>query len=214
MRKRPTHLGTQPTVSVVELCCVLPAVKVGVAAVGEHAAADAEEVLGLPCDVVLGARDQVLRVLRRPRVVNRHVVGHEVEEEADAALAEFLSKRLERRVAAEVVMHFVLHDGVGRAAHHVLRQLRVRLHDFQRALQAEHAGLPHASQLDNVEPRFCEAVDLRFREVIERGLLSLSKLQLLHDDPGVELEQVRILDKWRKVCSNNAGKQHDECKSS
>jgi hypothetical protein len=70
---------------VVELQGVGPAVEVRVAAVGEDAATEAGEVLRPAREVLLGPLDEELGVLVDPGVVERDVVGHEVEHQPQPA---------------------------------------------------------------------------------------------------------------------------------
>ena len=94
-QRTPSHWSAiEPSVSItaaaqvgrerVQLHDVGPGGEVRVAAVREHAAADAHERRRVALEVVVAAPHEVLGVRVRPRVVGRDVVRHEVEDQPDA----------------------------------------------------------------------------------------------------------------------------------
>ena len=109
------HRLLQFRVAVVELQGVGPALKVRVAAVGEHQRAvfrlHATVVPRCARQVTLAAVDKVVRVLVDPRVIRGHVVRDEVEHQLQSAFLQPLAQTRERDIAAEIAMDDVVLDG-------------------------------------------------------------------------------------------------------
>ena len=84
---------------------VRPAGEVRVASVGEHAlvlrALDPDVVLRRPGQVEIGSRDVVLTVLLDPRMIERGVVGHEIQHEPESPRLQTRAQAGEGGVAAQ-----------------------------------------------------------------------------------------------------------------
>ena len=99
----------------IELQYVGPCGEVGVPAAGEDGSVQSHERCGIVGSVVGGALNEVLRMFGDPRVIGRDVIGHEVEEEPQAAVREFLARRGETVRTAEMPVNLIAADAVGRA---------------------------------------------------------------------------------------------------
>ena len=129
----------------VELHHVGPRGEVRVATLGDHAARGAQERLGVAREVLLGAGQQALGTRGGPRMVGGDVVGHVVEDHAQAPGGELLACRRQRRGTAEALVHDVVAHAVGRADHVLGAQVREggavgRVQG--RVLQGDRAGRP------------------------------------------------------------------------
>ncbi len=196
----PSIASCRAGVAVVQLERVGPAVEVRVAAVGEDAASRPRRrprvVLRLVGEELLVARHEPVRVLGHPRVVRRHVVRDEVEDEPQAPLAQAPAEAGERRVAAEVRVDPVVADREAGAADVRLAEVGqdapvlgppplVRGRDAPRRL----ARLPDAEEPDEVEAVRREAVELGVGDVVERRRPSERRGELGQPDPRVDLEE-------------------------
>ena len=195
------HRLAQPAVPVVELQRIAPAGEVGVAPVGEDLAAvhrlDGGVVLRLATEIVLGPLDEVLRVRVRPGVVERHVVGDEVDQQALPAPTEALAQAGQRRVAAEVVVDVVGDDGERRPddvglAHvgEVDRQIGAHVGRARAALPRR-ARLPEAQHPDPAKTAGRRAVEQIIRQIVERGGAPSQGRRFIDRDARVDLVQRR-----------------------
>ena len=115
LRDRLDHRLPEPRLKGVELEHIRPRREVGIPAKGKHLFSDLNEgrrivlrIVGIPLNEVIGMIDD-------PGVVRRHVVGHKIEDEPHAALAEHASCGCKSRRAAEVFINDVAAHAVGRA---------------------------------------------------------------------------------------------------
>ena len=159
----------------VELRHVGPRGEVGVAALGHHAARGAQERLGVAREVLLGAGQQALGTRGRPRMVGGDVVGHVVEDHAQAPGGELLACRRQRRGTAEALVHDVVAHAVGRADHVLRAQVReggavgrVQGRIVQGDPQAGRAALPDAHQPHGVDRQRRERIPLGGGHLVER----------------------------------------------
>ena len=131
-----------------------------------------------------------------PAVIGRHVVRDEIEDEAEAALAQSLPKTGERLVAAEVGVNVVVADGEGGPGNVGVPEvwenavilghpLRVRRRHPTRGL----AGLPDAEEPDEVEPVARELVQLGVGHVVQRRGPAERLAQFRQPDARVDLEE-------------------------
>jgi hypothetical protein len=101
-------------IAVIELQRVGPARKVRIPPVSEHAlslrSCDPRIVLRRASQVSFGALHVVLGVLVHPGMIQTGVVGHEIEEQPQAAHTEPLAETAERRIASEVIVDDVVGD--------------------------------------------------------------------------------------------------------
>ena len=108
------HRLLQFRVAVVELQRIGPAVKVRIAAVGQHQRPvfrlHAAVVLRRARQISLAAMDKVIRMLVDPGVIRGHVVRDEVEHQLQSALLQPLAQTRERRIPAQIAMHGVVLD--------------------------------------------------------------------------------------------------------
>src|SRR5438477_4265950 len=198
------HRLSQPGVAIVELRRVGPAGEVRVAPVGEPTCAGSRAqppvVVGLTRQVVVAAMHIELRPLANPRMIERRVVGDEVQHQAQVAFGEPLAKELERAGAAEVTVHDVLADGEWRAGDVVRREVGENLAIFvlplglaQRDPSPGLPCLPNAEQPDPVEPVGRDAVEDRVVHVGERGRPVARAPQLVEPDTRVDLVERRVI---------------------
>ena len=101
--------------AVVDLEGVGPAREVRIAPVGDHAGTVVgrypQIVVGFPRQVVGAALHVEFRMRAHPRMIERGVIGHEVEHEPHAAPGQPRPEPRERVGAAEVAVNDVLPDG-------------------------------------------------------------------------------------------------------
>ena len=200
------HRLLQLRLGVVQLQRVGPAVEVRVAPMGQDQraalAAMTPPVLRRLLQLGRAAGDEELRVRIHPRVVQRHVVGHEVEHQPQAASAQPLAQPRQCRIAAQGRMHAVAADGEAGAGDVFFVQVGKRALELAPpvALAARHAlprrpGLPDAEQPDPVEALLGQAVELGVAEVVERGGTAERARQLGQPQTGVDLVESGIA--WR-----------------
>ena len=151
----------------VQLDDVGPGGKVRVAAVGQHAVTDPDEGGRIPFEVFVAPGDEVLRVRRRPGMVGRNVIRHEVEDQLQATLRQLPAGRSEPLRTAELGRDLVVADAVRRTDH--VRGCEIRqcafeaLHErivSQRDLDPGRAALPDAHQPDRVKTERRDRVPL------------------------------------------------------
>ena len=107
--------------AIVQLHRVGPPAVVRIAAVSKnprHAGTLAPEViLRLAGESIGSGLHESVGILAHPRVIDRQVVGHEIEDEAEADLSEARSEHGERLGPAQGSVHRVPVNGVRRADH-------------------------------------------------------------------------------------------------
>ena len=101
------HRFLRGGVGVVELQCVGPAGEIRITAVGQEQIAtlafDPGVVLRSAGQVEFGALDEIVGMIFDPGMIEPHVIGHEVEHELQAALAEPLAQAGQRGVTPEIL---------------------------------------------------------------------------------------------------------------
>ena len=127
-------------------------------------------VLRLRGESLLAALDVEIGMRLGPRMIERGVVGHEIEHEPQAARGEPGAERGQRRLAAQRLVDLVGADGEARSADIVLRQIRQRRPELglpgriaARYGPARRARPPHAQEPDPVEAAT--------REIIQGGII-------------------------------------------
>ncbi len=197
------HGAAQGGGAVVELHRVGPAGEVGVAAVGQDARAvarrDPAVVMRLARQVAVVASQVILRVFPHPGVVDGRVVGHEVQEQAQAAAAQPLAQVGQRLVAAEVGADAVRRDGEGRADEVLVGQVGQLVRGLAppvgvgaRRRPAVLPGLPHAERPEQVEAEFRQLIEPRVGHVVQSGGPAQPLRQLAQPDGRVDLVQRRV----------------------
>ena len=125
------HRFLRGGVGVVELQCVGPAGEIGITAVGEDQIAplafDSGIVLRSAGQVEFGALNEIVGMIFDPGMIEPHVIGHEVEHELQAALAEPLAQAGQSSVTPEILMDRVAGDREAGAGDVFLAQIRERL---------------------------------------------------------------------------------------
>ena len=106
-----------------------------------------------------------------PRMTEPHVIGHEVEHELQASLAEPLAQAGQRGVPAKILMHRVTGDGEAGTGDVFLAQVRQRFLELAaplgiaaRDLLRTGAGLPDAEEPYPVETHLEPGGPVRRRE--------------------------------------------------
>ncbi len=194
VRHGPPRVGP----AVVQLHCVGPAAKVGVPAVGENpplaASVAAKVVARLPGQPGRAALHQAFGVLRQPGVVYGQVIGHKIEDEAQAKQPQPLAQSGQFFVAAQCRVHPVTIDGV-RRTDHVLwgviwqrpavfgLQARVLLGD----LAAARAALPHSHEPQGVKTIARQPLQLGLGHVTQGHRPPGFPAQVVQPDPGIDL---------------------------
>ena len=178
----------------IELRHVGPRGEVRVATLGHHAARGAQERLGVAREVLLGAGQQALGTRGGPRMVGGDVVGHVVEDHAQAPGGELLARRRQRRGTAEALVHDVVAHAVGRADHVLGAQVReggavgrVQGRVLQGDPQACRAALPDAHQPDGVDGQRRERIPLGGGHLVERERPPALAAEALQPHRGVDL---------------------------
>jgi hypothetical protein len=200
------HRVPEGGVAVVQLERVGPAREVRVAAAGQHRRAprrrDPAEVAGFPLQVLLGALDVIFRVLPRPAVVRRRVVGDEVEHQLHAAPRQPRPQPPQGLVAAEVGMDDVIPDREGRPGDVVVRQvgqdprvLREQVGVGARDRAPGRARLPDPQEPDPVEAQARDPVQRLVGDVVECGRPPRPPGQLAQPDTRIDLVE-RGIEGW------------------
>ena len=134
-----------------------------------------------------------------PGVIQRRVVGDEVEHQPQAAVAEPLAEPGQGGVAAQGRMHRVAGDGEPGAGDVLVAQVGQRLLELPPPLGVApgdalsgRAGLPDAQEPDPVEAQLGQAVQLGVRNVVQGRRPAQPPGQLRQPDAGVDLVQRRI----------------------
>lgn len=141
-------------------------------------------VLGFPLQFEFGSPNIVLRVLLHPGMVQGRVIGNEIEHQPQATLVEPFAQPAQSRIPSESIMNSVASDGktgpsdvffteVGQCLLKFRSPLRVHARDALAGL----TGLPHTQKPDPVKTHFGQAVQLRIRNVIQRGGPALPKVR-------------------------------------
>src|SRR6266566_1770195 len=99
----------------VELCNILPWGKVRVVSVGNHCSARLKKCAGCLRQVLACPLHKVFGMLEDPGVIQRNMVGHKIQDQAQASLREHLTRRGEPLWSAEVRIHDVSSHAVSRA---------------------------------------------------------------------------------------------------
>ena len=170
----------EPAVPVVHLERVGPAREVRVPSVGQHARAgaclDADVVVRLAREVLLAARDVELGMLAGPRVVERGVVGHEVQHQPEPAAARAACGGARARAARRsrgARRNRVTANGEPHTSSAVKSGSSSRYSGCHSGRRREtcapgRAGLPDAEQPDPVEPVVGDLVERGVGHVVER----------------------------------------------
>ena len=206
------HRLLRGRVAVVELERVRPAREVRVTAVGQDPGTlpplHPGVVLRRPGQVELRSRNVVLGVTLDPRVVQRGVIRDEVEHEPKAALPESVAQPGQRRVPAEARVHRVAGNGEAGSGDVLLTEVGQGLLELlpppgvlPRRLLPGRARAPHAEEPDPVEPHAGYAIQVRIRNVIQRGRSAQGPGSLRQPDAGVDLVEGRVR-RWRLAHSS------------
>ena len=134
-----------------------------------------------------------------PGMIEPHVIGHEIEHQSQAALAEPLAQPGQCGVAAEILVHRVAGDRETGAGDVLLAQVRQRLLELAaplgiraRDLLRRRAGLPDAEEPDPVETHLGQAIQLGVGNIIQRGGAAQLLGQFRQPDARVDLIEQRI----------------------
>ena len=153
-------------------------------------------VLRRPRQVELGSSNVVLGVALDPRVVQRGVIGDEVEHEPKTALPEAVAQPGQRRIPAEARVHRVAGDREPGAGDVVIAEVRQRLLELFPPLgilpRCPLPGLsrsPDAEEPDPVEPHAGDAVQVGVGNVVQRRGPAQRPRPLRQPDAGVDLIQ-------------------------
>ena len=187
-------------VAVVELQRVRPAGEVRIAPVGQQQIAllalDPGVVLRRTRQVQFRAGDVILGMILHPGMIQARVIGDEVEQQPQAALAEPLAQPGQRGIASELIVHRVAGDGETGTGDVLLAQVGQRLLKFSAPLRVAardplpcRTGLPDAQEPDPVEAHLGQAVQLGVRNVVQRGRPAECLGQFRQPDAGVDLIQ-------------------------
>ena len=178
----------------VELDDVGPWGEVRVAALRERRRRRCQERLRMPREFLLGAAQETLGALSRPRVVGRDVVGHEVEDQPELAVGERGAGPGQGLGAAEAIVDHVVAHAVRRADHVLVAKVGQGARDRPRRAgdrrgrsQAGRAALPDAHQPHGVDGQRGERVPLGCGHLVERSARPRSRPRRSQPDRGVDL---------------------------
>ena len=141
-----------------------------------------------------GPPDEVLGMRRHPGVIRRNVVGHEIQHQPQPAHGELLPRRRQAVWAAEVRIHCVTADAVGRP--HVVRRREVGQGPPEIDLQsrvgpgdakADRAAFPHAHQPDGVRLKSTERIPCLRGHAPQGDRPAEPLAELVKPYPGVDL---------------------------
>ena len=145
-------------------------------------------------ELVLGAAQEAVGPVGQPGVVRGDMVGHVVEEQAEAPLGELPARRRQRDGTAEAVVDDVVAHAVRRADHVLgaeVRQRRavagVETGILERDVQAGRAALPHAHEPHRVDAQRGERVPGRARHLVEPQRAAPVAPEPLEPHRGVDL---------------------------
>mmetsp|Transcript_15029 Transcript_15029/g.36399 ORF Transcript_15029/g.36399 Transcript_15029/m.36399 type:complete len:440 (+) Transcript_15029:458-1777(+) len=189
------HLLPSSGVAIVDLHRVLPPVIVHILAVRKHLVPHLEEVLRLPPKAVLTALHKKLRLSLGPRVVDSHVVGHKVDDEAHPVRVHAVPEAREALIAPKVCVARVVGDGKRGGAGSLLGEALhagVQVEELDRLLHPKIACLPHTQEIDHVVV-LSNLGKLLLWVVIERRLLVQLLRKLPHHHPSVYLKESWVL---------------------
>ena len=127
-------------------------------------------------------------------MVERGVVGHEIEHEAQAALLQSLANARERAIAAQRRRRRIADNRETRAGDVFLTQIRQRLLEFlaqfgngTRYPLARCTCAPDAQEPDPIETCRCETIEVGVRNVVERRVPPQRSGQRREPDARVDL---------------------------
>ena len=115
LRDRLDHRLPEPGLKGVELEHIRPRREVRVPAAGEHLPPNSMKDAGSFFSILSAPLNEVLGMIADPGVVRRHVVGNEVEDQPQSALAEHASRGGKSLRPAEMFVNDVAAHAVGRA---------------------------------------------------------------------------------------------------
>ena len=195
---RPGHLG----MAVVELRRIRPRREMGVAPMGDPMAA-----VGAHLEVLVGIGgplrgvgvDEPVRVTTDPEVLGGDMVRDEIQDQAEARLAEPLAKARQARRAAEAVGRFVGADGVRRPDDVVIRpvgqELGTAFAEPRRCPPqpaTAGAGRPGGGQPDQVEAELGDRVDVARMHIAEGHSTAVARRESGHPGSRVDLDEPRV----------------------
>ena len=146
--------------------------------------------------LLLRPGDEEVRVLVHPRMVRRHMVGNEVEDQPQAARAQAFPQPGKGLVSAKVGVDVIVANrkarpgdvGVAEVRQHPVI-LRHPLGMGHRHLACRLAGLPDAQEPDQIEAIGCEPIELSIAHVVQRRRAAERGRQFGQADAGVDLEE-------------------------
>ena len=101
------HRGAQAGMTIVQLQRVAPAGEVRIAAVRQNSRSELSIIPRLPQPVARRAVDVILGMRLHPRMIQRRVVRHEIEQQAQATLPQSIAQARHCRIPAEIGMDFI-----------------------------------------------------------------------------------------------------------
>ncbi len=121
------HGLLQVGISVVQLQCIGPADKVGIAPIGKDAVLTANfpsaKILRLRSKLLLGAGDEEVRVLLQPGMIRRNMVGYKVQDQPQTAAAHPLPQSGKRFIPSKIRVNMIVMDRKTGAANIVLTKI-------------------------------------------------------------------------------------------
>jgi hypothetical protein len=149
--------------------------------------------------ILVGAADEILGMGVNPGMIERHVVGHEIEHQPQAALLQARPQARQRAVAAEEPVNGVAGNRKTGSGDVVIAKVRERFAKFGEpfGVAARHAlggcaGLPDAQQPDPIEPKARDPIERLVGEIVQRRRPAEVLCELCQPDPGVDLIEGRI----------------------
>ncbi len=133
-----------------------------------------------------------------PGMIQSHVIGNEIQEQPQAALAEPFAQPRQRGIAAQTAVRRVTGDRKAGAGDILFAQVRQRLLKFPAPLEIGpgdplgcRARLPDTQEPDPVKADSCQAIQLGIRNVIECGAPAQLLRQFRQPDTGIDLIERR-----------------------
>ena len=136
---------------------------------------DAGVVLGLALELLLASVNVKFRMLLNPGMVERRVVGDEIEQQSEPAFMQAAAKPFKSGIAAKIRMNDVRFDGEERPANIPIPKVWKECLKLgapggvlQRDLSAGGSSLPHAKKPHPIEAAGEERIEFPVRNIVER----------------------------------------------
>ena len=162
-------------------------------------ATDPDELARPFRDLGCAALNEVFRMVRRPRVIRRHMVGHKIQDQPHTPCGQLRPGLRQSFRTADAHIHPVRFDAIRRTDVVLRRKIRQQPTEFVQQTVVCHrnpdtcrTSLPHAHQPDGIASVRGQAVPDMFRDVAEGEGTPCLLAQVVEPDPGINLVDRRV----------------------